>query len=128
VAVHVGHLQLVLEVRDGPQTAQHDPRLLATAVIDQEAFEGVHLDALRIGADLLQRLADHGDALVHAEERMLALVVEYGDDDGVEGDQVAHQDAGVAVGDGIERTGIDGSAHGTAFRRRQGLTPLGAPR
>jgi len=111
VAVHVRHLQLVLEVRDRAQAAQDDSGVLALAVVDEEPVEGVDLHAAGVFAHLFDRLADHLDALVDREERVLARVVQHRDDDLLERDEAAPEDRGVAVRDGVEGAGVDGDAH-----------------
>jgi len=111
VAVHVGHLQLVLEVGHGAQAAQDDGGVLALAVVDQQAVERVDLDARGVEAARLDGRARDLDALFHGEQGLLLLVVEHGDRDAVERHQPALQDGHVPIGDGVERAGVDGVGH-----------------
>jgi len=98
VAVHVGHLQLVLEVCDRAQAAQHHLDVLAAAVVHQETIERVDLDA-RLGA---HGFADHVDAFLHAEQRLLLGVGEHRDDQAIDHHQTTFDDAQVTVGDRVE--------------------------
>ena len=64
LAVHLGHLQLVLEVADRAQ-ALHDHRdLVGAAVVDQQALEAVDGDVGQVGDGLAQQL----HALVDGEQ------------------------------------------------------------
>jgi hypothetical protein len=107
-AVRERHLVLVLEVGDGPDAAEDDVRLLAVDVVHHEAVERVHLDV----PEGLAHLADHLDALLLGEERLLRRVVGDGDDEALEDADAALDDVEMPVGDGVEAAGIDGDAHG----------------
>src|SRR5512137_1123182 len=56
-AVHLGDLELVLEIRDGPQTPDDDMGLPAGHIIDQQTGKGIHRDPLLP----LYDLTDHVD-------------------------------------------------------------------
>jgi hypothetical protein len=118
VPVHVRHLQLVLEVGDGAQPAQHDLCALLARVLDEQSLEVVDLDARVLPDDV----ADHRDALLDGEERRLLRVVQHGHDDAVERAQAALEDADVSVRDRVERAGIDRDAHVRVAR--SSVTPV----
>jgi hypothetical protein len=107
VAVHVRHLQLVLEVGHGAQAPQDDARVLALAVVHQQAIERVDLD-VGLARELL---ADHLHPLVHREERVLAGVPEDRDHQAIEDHETALDDREVPIRHGIERAGVDRGAH-----------------
>ena len=107
--VHVGQLELVVEVGDRPQAAQHGVDAALAGVLDQQPVEAVHLDARVV----LHRLEDEALALGHREERRLLRVVGHRDDQPVEQVQAALDDGDVAVGERVEAAGVDGDAgHG----------------
>jgi len=110
MAVHVGHLKLVLEVRNGAQATEDDTRPAAARIVDQKPIEAVDLDAAGFEAHLLGRLVDHVHPLGHGEQRFLRLVVQDCHDDLLEGDETALQDGGVALRDRIKGPRIDGDA------------------
>src|SRR5882724_13382396 len=67
MTVHAGELELVLEIRNGAQPPQHDPRSLLAHEIDEQAAEAEHLHVLYVG----EHFARHRDALIDREERAL---------------------------------------------------------
>lgn len=96
--VHLGHLELVVEVADGPQ-ALHDRRDVALlAEVDQEAVEGLHLDVAEVRGDL----ADQVDPLVDREQTLLGLVDHHRDVYDVVQLRGAANDVEVSIGDGVE--------------------------
>ena len=80
------------------------PGVLAASVVDEQAVEGVHFDV----GGALEHLARDVDALRHREERRLLHVDQDRDDDAIEEARAALDDVDVAVGQRIERAGIDG--------------------
>ena len=110
VTVHVGHLKLVLEVRDGAQATQDDARAATLGVAHQETIEAVDFDAVGVDAHLFRGLADHLHSLGHAEQWLLLVVVQHGDDDLLERHQATVKNGGVPFGDRVERPGINGDA------------------
>src|SRR5687768_11014199 len=108
LAVHLGHLQLVLEVADGAQ-ALHDHRdVVRLAVVDEQALEAVDPDVGQFGDGVAQQL----HALVDREEPGLARVDQHRHDQFVVQPGSTIDDVDVAVGDRVERTGTDGASHG----------------
>jgi len=78
VAVHVGHLELVLEVGDRAEAAQYHAHVLGLRVVDEEPLEAVHLHAIRVEIEIHDGLADHLHPLFDREQGLLLLVVENG--------------------------------------------------
>src|SRR5215471_14775929 len=104
LAIHVGHLEFVLEVRDGSQAAEDDADALAACVLNEQALEVVHLDA-RIRAGLPNQLF----ALLDRKQRQrLVGIVGNRDDEPVEYFQPSLHEAQVTVGQWIEGSGIQG--------------------
>ena len=107
LAVHLGHLQLVLEVADRAQ-ALHDHRdVVRAAVVDQQALEAVDGDVGQVGDGVAQQL----HALVDGEEPGLAGVHQHGDDELVVEAGGPVDDVDVTVGDRVEGSGADGTPH-----------------
>ena len=102
--IHQRHLELELEVRHGAQAAHDDLRPAPLDVVDQQPVERIDLD---VGV-----IREHGprdlDPLVDREERRLLGVHEDRHDDAVEQPRAAQDDVDVAVGQRIERAGING--------------------
>ena len=102
--IHERHLELVLEVREGPD-APHDhrgPHL--PRVAHEQAGEGVDADP---GLALVG-LADEVHPLLDREERLLLRVDQDGHPDPIEHVEAAGDDVEVAVRDGVERARKDG--------------------
>jgi len=53
VTIHVGHLELILEVRDGSEASQDDAGIAPVRIIHQQPVEVIDLDAARIGAHIV---------------------------------------------------------------------------
>ena len=110
LAVHAGHLELVLEVAHRAQAAHDDLAAVLDDEIAQQAAKRHHLDVRVLGGELGRDVEPLGDR----EHR--ALVVAGGDRD----DQALEQPAGAAhqvlvpEGHRIEGAGVDGgqSGHG----------------
>ena len=107
VAVHAGHLELVLEVGYGPQSPHDDAPVLFTHEILQQPGETADAD-IRVMA---QDFARNFDALVDREEGFLGAAVRNADDHTVKQAGGTPHQILVATGEGIERSGIDGSDH-----------------
>ena len=107
LAVHQRHLELVLEVRDRAQAAD-DARcaLLPLRVVDQQAVEGLDLD---VGA-ALEHLADDRDALVALNSGVFSTLTSTATMIRSKIARAALDDVDVAVGQRIERPGIDRDA------------------
>ncbi len=110
LAVHQGHLEFELEVRDGPQAAYHGDCALLPGELDQKPLECKNLHVFEVDGDL----PEHREALIYAEESMFGVIYGGGDDDLVEKGGGPGDDIEVAVGDGVEAAGINGEAHGWA--------------
>src|SRR5690606_36324563 len=106
--VHLGHLQLVLVVADGPEPADDDGDVLLLAVVHRQAVERVDADV----AVLLGGLGDHLGPFLDGEQALLVLVDQHGDDHLVVQTGGAADDVEMPVGDGVERSRTDGTAHG----------------
>src|SRR5690606_25543354 len=106
------------------QPAEDGPRAFALRVIDEEPVEGVDLDARRVFAHVLDRLANHLDPLVDGEQGVLARVVQDRDDDLLEAHEPTLEDARVPTGDWVERTRIDGGGHPMLSARASSATAV----
>ena len=105
-SVHERHLQLVLEIGNGPKPADDDVSVSIPRIVDEESSKCVDLDAGLIAEDFASR----GDALLGGEQRGFVHVDQDGDDDPVEEFRSTLDDVDVAVGEGVERPGIDREA------------------
>ena len=113
--VHAGQLEFELEIRDRPQAAQDDLAGIGSRAFHQQRIEAQNLD-LRNSP---HRLASQRHALLQAEERTLVAIL---------GDRYHHpleharrpaDQIDVAIGNGVERAGIDGGdAHATVREMR----------
>ena len=102
-AVHLGHLQFVVEVADGPQTLDDHRDLVGAAVVHDQALERVDPNvAVRRG-----HLGEHLAAFLDGEQARLRLVHEHRDDYLVVERGGPPDDVEVPVRDGIERAGTD---------------------
>src|SRR5262249_47525657 len=105
---------------DGADAADDQMGAAGGGVVDQQAFERSDFD-VGIGA---HHFAEHLRSFFDAEQRILGLIAEYSDN------EMLHQAAGpgdqveVAVGDRIERTGVNRDGF---FRRFGQIRPLLAP-
>ncbi len=79
-AIHEGHLQFVLVVGNGADAAHDDTGSALGCVVHQQAVEGNYFG---IG-DALDHFLQHFDAFFDAEERLLFVVAQDGDDELVE--------------------------------------------
>ncbi len=107
-AVELGHLELVLEVRDRAQSLDDRTGRRPAGEVDDQDVE-------RLGADVAQmggRVVDERDALVGVEQRAgsCAPTVDDRDDDLVEQLGGAGDDVEVPVGDRVVAAGADGDA------------------
>src|SRR5450756_161373 len=118
--VHVGHLELRLEVAHGPQPANHVARAQLAAGVYGQAGERTDVHAVR---EIRERLPDAGDdrsdAPVNVEHGCLLRVDEDGDHDALEDAQRASEHVQVPERDGIERAGVDRDTHRTLRLRRR---------
>src|SRR5690348_1087594 len=105
--VHLGHLQLVVEVADRAQALDDGRDVALLAEVDEEAVEGLDADVAVLGGDL----ADQVDPLVDLEQALLGLVDHDRDIDLVIQTGGAGNDVEVSVGDRVERPGTYGAAH-----------------
>ena len=78
--VHLGHLELVVEVADRAQALDDRVHVVGQAEVGEQAGEAVDADVVPARAGLLE----HGDALLGGEEPVLGGVDAHGDDDLVE--------------------------------------------
>src|SRR3990172_1633100 len=63
-AIHEGHLELVLEIRDGPEAADHDGRPLRLHIVHKEGMKGIDPDPLHVP----HRIPDDFHPLLEREE------------------------------------------------------------
>ena len=122
--VHLRHLQLVLEVGDGPQALHDDLRTVVACEVDDEALERLDPHV----AQVAEGVAEHLPALLQVEARLRLLRVA-GDrhDDAVEMARRSLDDVDVAIGDGVEGTRAEGGGHAVRLlvrrSRRSGAYP-----
>ena len=107
MADHVGLVLLVLEVLDGADTAHDDMCLMRLHVIRDESRERIDLDIPNVGS----RLTQEAHALFNRKERLLVHIVEHADDDLVKHRAGPLEDVDVAIRDGVETAGTDGTPH-----------------
>ena len=107
LAVHLGHLELVLEVADRAQALDDHRDVVRPAVVDEQALEAVDDDVGQVG----DRLAEQVHALVDGEEAGLAGVDQHRDDQLVVEAGGPVDDVDVTVGDRVEGSGADGTPH-----------------
>src|SRR3954452_5277590 len=106
-AIHLRHLELVVEVADGPETFDDHRNAVGAAVVDHEALEAGDADVLVLRGDLAEQLA----ALVHAEEAGLRLVHEHRDGQLVVELSGPPDDVEMAVGHRVERPRTDRASY-----------------
>src|SRR4026209_1001390 len=107
LAVHEGHLELVLEVGHRAQAAHHAVGALALDQIDQEPVE--RRDAHPAHPDARRALVDQLQALLRAEQGLLGGIGHHRDDQLVEDAQAALDEVQVSVVHRIEHARIDRS-------------------
>src|SRR4051794_5097540 len=118
--VHLGHLQLVVEVRDCPEPLHDHIGVLLVHVVDEQPGERPDLDALHAARDLLQQ----ADALLDAEHRRLGGVLQHAHDEPIEVAAGPFDDVQVTVGDGVECPRTEaGQAHQTSRYTSTRLSP-----
>ena len=105
--VHQRHLELVLEIRHGAQPSHDRGGVVALGTLDEQPVERVD----RHGRFVREDLPQQGDPLFGGERRRLPIVHQNGHHDPVEQTGSTPDDIHVAVGEWIERSGIDGDAH-----------------
>ena len=103
-AVHEGHLEFVFVVGDGADAADDEAGAAAGGVVGEQAVEGFDADVFAAG----EGFADHFGALVDGEQGGLGFVAENGDDEVIDDAGGAADDVEVAVGEGVEGSGVDG--------------------
>ena len=114
----MGELHLALEVADGAQAADDRSGATLAAQVDGQAVEGLDIDPVGRCARLRERLADDADPGLDIEQRRLPRVGQDGDDQGVEHVRGTLDDVEMAVGDRVERAGIDRDrVHRSSARR-----------
>ena len=105
LAIHERHLQLEFVVADGADAAQHGVGVLLDAVAHQQALEGIDGNVVEVRGHGHQHLF----ALRQREERLaLVEIARNGHDQFIEEFGSPVDQVQMAVGDGIERSGIDG--------------------
>ncbi|EGJ74489.1 hypothetical protein STTU_1700 [Streptomyces sp. Tu6071] len=104
--VHLGHLQLVVEVADGAQALDDGGDVALLAEVDEEPVESLDLDVAELGG----HLADQFHALVDREEPALGLVDHHGDVHDVVELGGSGDDVEMTVGDRVEGPRTDGAA------------------
>jgi hypothetical protein len=70
-AVHQRHLELVLEIADGPESPHHEVRTDLVGEVGQQAVERFDLDPVLV----VQNLREKGDPLLYGEERVLRVAL-----------------------------------------------------
>ena len=108
MAIHEGHLILVLEVAHGAQPANEQRRTDLLREVDEQSAERVHLDSRLV----LHRLADERHPLLDREERGLGGVDGHGDDEPVHELETAVHEILMPARDRIEAAGVDGDSGG----------------
>jgi hypothetical protein len=108
LAVHLGHLQLVLEVADGAQALDDHRDAVVAAVVHQQPLEAVDGDVGHVA----QGVAEQLHALLDGEQPGLAGVHQDRDDEFVVQRRGAHDHVDMTVGDRVERAGADRAPHG----------------
>src|SRR5579864_7652914 len=106
-AVHEGHLEFTFKVGDRAQPPDDDIGPGSAGEVDGEPVKGADLD-IRAGAEAL---ANHLHPLLDAEERMLARILEHGNDHPVEDQGCAIHHVEVAVRQGVEAAGVERGGH-----------------
>src|SRR5690606_1394247 len=107
MAIHARHLELVLEVGHGAQTAHDDAPILVTHEILEQTAEAFHFD-VRVMAE---HLARDLDPFFNGEEWPLVGAVRDADDDMIEQPRSATHQVFMAARERIESTWIDSSYH-----------------
>src|SRR4029077_419029 len=110
VPVHLGHVQLVLEVGAGTQALDYGCWRARLPGPDDQPRPGFDAQVGEVFGGLL----DHRDALVGREHALLVGIHQHRHDDLVELGGGALEDVDVAEGHRIERSGAYGAAHGGA--------------
>lgn len=108
MAVHERHIELKLEVGKRAETADNGVGFLFAGKFDEEAVEGSDGDVGHSG----RGCAEEVKALLNGEEGAFAGIVCHGQGDAVKEAGGTAQDVDMAVGDGVEGTGIDAVLHG----------------
>src|SRR5579864_2085599 len=106
-AVHERHLEFAFKVGNRAQPPDDDVGSGFSREVDGEPVKSAHLD-IRAGAEAV---ANHLHPLLDAEERMLARILEHGDDHPVEDQGGAIHHVQVAVGQGVEAAGVERGGH-----------------
>ena len=103
-AIHKGHLEFVFVVGDGADAADDEAGAAAGGVVGEQAVEGLDADVFAAG----EGFADHFGALVDGEKRGFGFVSQDGNDEVVNETAGAADDVEVAVGEGVEGSGVNG--------------------
>ena len=112
--VVVGELQLSLEVGDRPEAAYDRGGTVRSDGVHGEAVEGRDVGPAGRHACVVESLAQDADAGGSIEERRLPWIPEDRDHDAVEHGQGAPDDIEMAIGDRIERPGVDRDLHASS--------------
>src|SRR3989304_3987241 len=109
--VHVRHLELVLEIGNGPEAPDHHVRIHLSHVFDEKPPEGVHLH-VGVGAS---EFPEHAEPLGRREHGVLAQVFRHCHDHPGKDPRRPVDDVEVAERRGVERPGVhcDGSHPGS---------------
>ena len=102
--VHLGHLELRVEVRHRPQALHDDPDAAASRVVDEEPAKRIHLGV----RESHNGLFEHGRPLLGREQGRLPRVLKHRNHHGVEAPGGAGDDIEMPVGYRIERPGTQG--------------------
>ena len=114
----MGELQLGLEIADRAQATDDRAGAAAAAQLDRQPVERVDLHPVGRNTGATQRLANHSDPSGGVEHGRLAWIGQDGHDQPVEDFGGPFDDIEMAVGDGIERAGIDRDGlHRSSWRR-----------
>lgn len=124
MAVRVGHLQLVLEVRAAAHAAHDHARAVLAAGVDDQARGLCDLDA----ALALEGLAQEGAALLGIEEPALRGMSRNEHDDLAEEFARAQHEVEVSEGDGVEAARKEGATARGGIAHTAQLSPWNARR
>ena len=115
--VHLRHLELVVEVGDGPEALHDRGRVVVAREVDEQALEELDRDV----AEVRGLLVEHVLALLEGEQRLRLLrVADDRDDDVVEVPRGPLDDVEMTEGDRVEGTRAECGGHGAAHSSSTG--------
>jgi hypothetical protein len=103
-AIHEGYLEFVLVVGNGPDAAEENGSVPGRGIFDEQTIEKIHFDVGKIGRN---DLGEHIHAFLDRKKGLFRVVPEDGDDEAVEKAGSAADEVEMAVGDGIEGSGVN---------------------